>query len=56
MKPPDEAQSTDHPDRHYRQIRLTGERLPEGQHDEGHGEHAEDKYGEFDPIQTARGW
>jgi hypothetical protein len=56
MKPPDKTQSTDHPDRHHRQIRLAGERLPEREHDECHGDNAEHEECDFDAIQAARWW
>jgi len=56
MKPPDEAQSADYPDRHHGQIGLAGERLPECQHDEGHGDDAEHEECDFDAVQTPRGW
>ena len=53
MKPPDEAQPTDYPDRHHWQIRLAGERLAERQHHEGHGDYAEREECDFDAIKTA---
>jgi hypothetical protein len=56
MKPPDEAQPADQPDRHHGQIRLACQRLPEGQHDERHGDYAKDEECDFDPVQTARRW
>ena len=54
MKPPDEAQPDDDPDRHDGQIRFTGEGLPEGQHDEGDGQYAEDEQDQFGPIEASR--
>jgi len=54
MKPPDEAQSADEPDRHHRQIGLAGEGLPERQHDERHGDDAEYEECDFNAIQTVR--
>jgi hypothetical protein len=50
MKPPDEAQPADHPYRHDWQIGFARERLAEGEHDEGHGQHAEDKDRNFGAI------
>jgi len=53
MKPPDEAQPTDYPDRHHWHIRLACERLAERQHHEGHGDYAEHEECDFDAIKTA---
>jgi hypothetical protein len=50
MKPPDEGQAANDPHGDDRQITLAGERLAEGQHDEGHGQHAEHENRDFDSI------
>lgn len=54
MKPPDEGQPADYPYSHYWEIGFARERLAEGQHDEGHGQHAEHEEHDFDAVQTAR--
>ena len=56
MKPPDEAQPTDYPERHDGQIRFAGERLPKRQHDKRYGDYAEHEENDFDPIQSPRRW
>jgi hypothetical protein len=50
MKPPDKGQAAYYPYRHDWEIGLARERLAEGQHDEGHGQHAEHENRDFDPI------
>ena len=54
MKPPDEGQPADHPHRDDRKIGLARQGLAEGQHDEGHSQHAEHKEHDFDPFQSSR--
>ena len=55
MKPPDEGQAAYYPHRHDWQIGLARKRLAEGQHDEGDGQHAEDKYRQFRAIKPHAG-
>jgi hypothetical protein len=55
MEPPDETEATCQPYRHHRQIGFARESLPEGQHDEGHCQHAEHEQHDLDPIQASRG-
>jgi hypothetical protein len=50
MKPPDEGQAAYYPYRHDWEIGLARERLAEGQHDEGHGQHAEHKEHDLDAV------
>jgi hypothetical protein len=56
MKPPDKPESSDDPDRHDGQVRLAGEGLAEGQHDEGNGQYAEDEQNELNAIEAFLGW
>jgi hypothetical protein len=47
VEPPDEAEPADHPQSDHGQVQVTRQRLAEGEHQQGEGEHAED---EQDPL------